>query len=66
MTPRQSLETIAKLLERAIDVEASPELVRHLIDAAHTHAILQAVSVRRAEARDTFAAFPHLEHGPMQ
>lgn len=45
MTPTQSLETIAKLLERAIDVEASPALVRILVASAHTHAIIQAVRV---------------------
>lgn len=44
MTATQSLETIAKLLERAIDVEASPALASLLVDSARTHAINQAVS----------------------
>lgn len=66
MTPTQSLETIAKLLERAIDVEASPALVGILVASAHTHAINQAVRVRRAEARETLAPYPELEWGMRQ
>lgn len=66
MTPAQSLETIAKLLERAIDVEASPALASLLVDSGRTHAINQAVRVRRAEARETFAAYPELEWGMRQ
>ena len=66
MTPRQSLEAIAKLLERAMEPDADPRDVRCLIASAHTHAIIQASSQRRVEARATFAAYPQLEQGPMQ
>lgn len=67
ISPRKSLELVADLLERAM--EESPDkvsLLHALLIQAHTHTILQAVAARRAEARETFAAYPQLEQGPMQ
>ena len=62
----QSLATIAKLLERAMEPGIDPIFLHGLIVQAHTHAVLQCVSCRRAEARALFAKFPDLEHGPIQ
>lgn len=51
MTPRQSFEAIADLLERAQEPGLYPIEVRGLIIQAHTHAILQAAAHKRAESK---------------
>lgn len=64
MTPAQSFETITRLLERAMEPGLEPRDVRQLVIAAHTHAVIQAASTRRAEARQLFARFPEIESRP--
>lgn len=51
MTPRQSFEAIADLLERAQEPSLYPIEVRSLIIQAQTHAILQVASHKSAEYR---------------
>jgi nicotinic acid phosphoribosyltransferase len=66
MTAAQSLAQIATMLERAMtDLDAGAD-VRGLLIGAHTHAVIQCVAQRRAEARAAFAAYPELEHGAVQ
>lgn len=49
MTPRETLERIAELLERGM--EASDQRDRYaLMAAAHTHAVIQASTLRKHEA----------------
>lgn len=49
MTPRQSFEEIASLLERGM-AEPDPRDARATVIAAHTHAVIQAATLRKQEA----------------
>lgn len=60
MTPRESMEEILGLLERAL-VEPDLRDARGYLIQAQTHAVIQVAGLRRAEARSELAA--HLEHG---
>lgn len=62
MTPRKSFEEIARLLSCACDVLDRPDAevgdVVGLVISAHTHAILQAASLKKREAAGSLAAMP--------
>lgn len=64
MSPAQSFAKIAELLEQAMEPDADARTVHALISAAHTHAVIQGVHTRRAEARALFAKFPEIESRP--
>lgn len=61
MTARQSMEEIARLLEQALEPDADHRDLRGLIVGAHTHAILQASFLRRAEARAELEVYRNVD-----
>jgi hypothetical protein len=50
ISPRAAFELIAELMQEAAKADMPPTL-QHCVIAAHTHAILQASFLRRAELR---------------
>jgi len=57
MTPRESFEEIARLLEQAMAPDCSPrDALLTFIPAAHTHAVIQASCLRRREGLAELAA----------
>jgi hypothetical protein len=61
MTARQTMEEIARPLERALDPDTDLRNARGLLISAHTHAVIQATWLRRAEVRAELAA--HCDSG---
>ena len=58
ISPRESFEHIVKLIERAMSDERSRvEDLRAALIGAHTHAILQAASLRKREAYEEAMAY---------
>lgn len=65
ISPRQSFEMIVEHLERGMRLSTAKDDAYFAMVAAHTHAVLQAASLRRQEARFELAA--HVASGrPLQ
>lgn len=65
MTPRQSFEEIASLLDQIAECDTIRD-ARGLIIQAQVHAHIQSARARKGELHATFASLDHLQPGAMQ
>lgn len=60
MTPRESLEEIARLLKDALAPDLHPKDARAFVNQAAVHAVIQATSLRRRKGLAELAAHQFL------